>query len=132
MPFYACMMGGMCETLGPLDICKMMYGPVPGPTPCEDLGEWTLAVGDPTVLMTGMPACSLISIIEMSEADEEGYLGGLVSETIIEEIEAEMGCEVVLIVGIPAASLGVSMTVQNLMNAVGLYSVPSQTVVTGS
>lgn len=132
MPFYACMLDGMCETTGPLDFCKIMIGPVLVPLPCEDIGMWLMAVGEPDVLISGMPSCNILSMIEMSQGDEEGILGGLVSETIMELIMAEMGSPVFLINGLPAASMGESMTIQNLINAVGLYSIPSQCIVTGA
>jgi len=132
MPFYACMLDGMCETTGPLDICKMMYGPVPGPIPCEDMGMWLMAIGVPDVLISGMPGCNLICMIELSEADEDGILGGMVSGIIMGLVMAEMGSPVFMVDGLPAASMGESMTIQNLINAVGLYAIPSQCIVTGA
>lgn len=132
MPFYACMLDGMCETTGPLDICKIMYGPVPGVIPCEDMGMWLMAVGELDVLIVGMPACNLISIIELSEADEDGLLGGVVSGIFMGPVMIEMGCPIFLINGMFAGSMGESMSLQNLINAPGLYDIPSQCVVTGA
>lgn len=132
MPYYACMEGGMCETEGPLDICKEMIGPVPTPMPFENMAMWTMAIGEPLALFCGMPSCNLISMIEMSEGDDAGILLGLVSETIIEMVMADDGSPVLLIGGLPAVDFGISMTMQNLINSVGLYSDPSQAVVTGT
>lgn len=131
MPYYACLDGGMCETEGPLDICKTPEGPVPVPMPYENMAEWTMADGEPVALFEGMPACTIASIIDLSEDDETGVEGGLISETIMEMVMADDGSEVLLITGLPAIDLGISMTMHNLENAMGMYDVPSQEVVTG-
>ena len=132
MPSYGCTKGGKCETTGPLDICNVQSGPVVVPTPYSNSGEWLMAIGNPVALFDGMPSCTILDMIMLSTGDESGTLMGVASGMIIGMVTAEIGCPVVMVGGAMVASFGVSTTIQNLTNAVGLYSSASQSIVTGA
>jgi len=133
MPFYATTdPATTAMTEGPLDICKFPVLEVPVPMPFENEATFAMADGCPVAFFMGMPACNMISMIELSEDDEEGIEGGLISETIMELVMIDDGSPVLLIEGLPAVDMGISMTMHNLENAVGMFSIPGQTVATGA
>jgi uncharacterized Zn-binding protein involved in type VI secretion len=108
-------------------------GPVPTPLPYPNLG--TTAMADPgglvtKVLVVGMPALNLGSKVTMTQGDQVGNEGGVVSHKIMGEMTFLMGSTSVMVGGKPAVRLG-ALTGHNGAppNAEGAVIAPSQTVV---
>ncbi len=78
--------GGMCNTLGPLDVCNTPSPVGPMPMPYPNLAMCNQA--DPStctqkVKIASQPALTKDSQIPMSSGDEAGSAGGVVSGTIM-------------------------------------------------
>ncbi|WP_027212213.1 DUF4150 domain-containing protein [Burkholderia sp. WSM2232] len=108
-------------------------GPVPTPLPYPNTG--TTAMADPgglvqNVLVVGLPAMNLASKVMMTEGDQPGSQGGVVSHKIMGEMSFLMGSTAVMVGGKPAVRLG-ALTGHNGAppNAEGSVIAPSQTVV---
>jgi hypothetical protein len=108
-------------------------GPVPTPMPYPNLANTSMA--DPgglvsKVLVVGMPALNLASKITMSNGDEAGVQGGVVSGVFGQQVAFLMGSVKVMVGGKPAVRLS-APTGHNGSppNAVGAVIAPSQTVV---
>jgi Domain of unknown function (DUF4150) len=126
-------MAGMCQAFR--DVCKTPTpaGPVPIPypniaqNPMMDPGSATTKV-----LIMNMPCGTAMTKIHMSNGDEAGSAGGVVSSKIMGPAMFKTGSPKVLFEGKPAAML-LSMTGQNdapVSNApAGSQVVPSQAVV---
>lgn len=128
--------GGAQTTASP-DVCKVPTPAGPVPTPFVNLG--TTQMADPgglvkKVMVVNMPALNQASKITMSNGDQPGTAGGVVSSKIMGEIQFMNGSTKVMVGGKPAVRTGV-MTGQNgkPANAVGSVVKPSQTkVIIGS
>lgn len=120
--------GGQCLAMP--DVCKTPTPAGPIPIPYPNISS--PAQADPTVnkvLIDGSPALNLNSKIKMSNGDEAGSAGGVVSNKISGETQFTMGSQKVFIGGSPAVKLS-SPTAQNgaPANAVGAALAPSQTI----
>jgi len=120
--------GGMCQ--GMPDICKVPAPPAPPiPTPFPNLGQ--MATASKTcakVKLVGMEAVTETSEIPMSQGDEAGVAGGLVSGKNMDKIVVKKGSSKVKLCGKAAAHL-TSMTAHNGANAnmpAGQQIAPSQ------
>jgi hypothetical protein len=84
------------------------------------------------VLIDGAPAHNLGTSIPMSNGDNAGTLGGVVSNRFMGQARHTAGATSVLVGGKPATRL-TSPTTQNNGNAVGVRIAPSQrkVVITG-
>ncbi len=114
------------------DVCKTQIGPAVVPIPYPNMAE--MMMGDPpadTVLVFGVPPLTKMSKIPMSEGDDTGADGGLVSETFIQEVAFETCCMTVTFQGKPAVSLMDAITA-NKMNAEGMVDSPSQVLVSAN
>jgi len=117
------------------DVCKTPtpVGPVPIPYPnIAQLAMANPATCVPTVLISAMPAATIMTMIMMSSGDEPGCAGGVVSSLFIGPAQFTLGSSVVMMGGAPAAYQG-SLIGQNGVGAAnmpaGVQVVPSQATV---
>jgi uncharacterized Zn-binding protein involved in type VI secretion len=133
MPFASTMGTGMCMAMP--DVCNTPtpVGPVPIPYP----NIANLAMANPgtcamTVLIVNMPAATIQTIIMLSNGDEAGAAGGVVSGVFIGPAQFKLGSATVLIEGSPAAYMGGMVGQNGVASAnmpAGSQIVPSQFVV---
>ncbi len=119
---------GQCMAMP--DLCKTPMPPGP-PVPIPYPNIAMPMMGNPAtmkVLICGMPALTKASKMPMSNGDQAGVAGGVVSGKMMGPTEFILGSMVVKLEGNPAVKLG-DPTKQNDGNAVGSVLVPSQAVV---
>jgi hypothetical protein len=77
----ATMAGGMAMPPGPIDVCKVPTPPVgPIPMPFPNIAQLTMAVSTTTTVMFDKkPVLVEMSEIPMSNGDEPGVAGGVIS-----------------------------------------------------
>jgi len=91
------------------DVCKTVVGPsvVPIPYPNEvdfsDANPSTLA---DSILICGFPAATAETVIMLSQGDDAGELGGVVSQVVMGPAKPMLGSMNVFLKGIPATYLG--------------------------
>ncbi|MBZ6384293.1 MULTISPECIES: DUF4150 domain-containing protein [Pantoea] len=120
--FANCQRGGCDQAVS--DVCK-----APAPTTFVNIASGSLAVPTaPTILFAGMPAHNMTTLIPVSQGDEAGVLGGVISNVILGPSRHLTGCSTLLLQGSPATRMG-STTLQNLNNAPGVRLTPSQTTI---
>ncbi len=119
--------GGMLVC--PIDICLT---PTPAgdiPIPYPNMGEAPMAEpGAETVLICGCPALNTASEIAMTEGDEPGASGGIMSGEIMGAGKFMEGSQKVRIEGVAAAHL-TCPTTHNEHNGEGTVAEPSQEIV---
>jgi hypothetical protein len=129
--FPACTVAGG-QAMGTPDVCLTPAPPAPPvPVPYPNIAMMNLATGFvPTVLVGGMPALNMQSMISISSGDEAGVNGGVASGTFIGPAKFLKGSAKVQIGGQPSVRMTDS-TGQNgsTPNAVGTVMAPSQTKV---
>ena len=108
-------------------------GPVPTPLPYPDINmSATTAPAAYNVLVDCMPSVNQLSMGLMSNGDEAGTYGGVVSHLFDGQTDYIVGCFTILVDGIPAQRL-TSVTGQNAVgvmpNAPGMSLCPSQVTV---
>ncbi|MAF04638.1 MULTISPECIES: DUF4150 domain-containing protein [unclassified Herbaspirillum] len=116
---------GQCMAMP--DVCNTPIPPA-GPVPLPYPNIAMPMMGNPAttkVLISGMPALTKSSKITMSNGDQPGVNGGVVSGKIMGPAEFIMGSMKVKLEGNPAVRMG-DTTKQNDGNAVGAVLVPSQ------
>ena len=127
----SCKCGGQCFAMPDVCLTPAPPGP-PVPVPYPNIGMVPMAVKTSTkVKITGMFAVIETSEIPMSQGDEAGVNGGVVSGQNMAKIVYNQGSSVVSIEGKGAAFL-TSMTGHNGANAnmpAGNQIAPSQAVV---
>jgi hypothetical protein len=123
----ATMAGGMCFAFP--DVCKTQVGPVVVPLPYPNIGQLPTGVQTSTkVLIANMPAFTQGSKLPMSNGDEAGAEGGVVSGMIVGEVAFRTASSKVSIQGQKAVVL-TAMTAHNGSNAnmpAGALVAPSQ------
>ena len=125
--FANCQAGGMA--LGFPDVCKTPVGPVPVPIPYPNIAMSPMGVPPvPTVLFGGAPAQNLATEVPLTQGDEAGVEGGLVSQMIMGPGTCLDRANTILVGGAPATRL-TSSTLQNGTNAPGVCLVPAQLTV---
>ena len=129
--FANCQMGGTNNAMP--DVCKTPVGPSIVPIPYPNISMGTMAIPPTTalkVLIAGGPAHNLGTQIAMSNGDQPGVAGGIISGMIMGPTKFLMGSTATMFGGKPAARL-TSMRGQNgsNMNAVGATIAPAQTKV---
>lgn len=128
--FANCQLGGMNFAMP--DVCKTPAPPIPFiPVPYPNMAMGMTAVPNCLkVLIMAMPAHNLMTMIPMSNGDNAGVMGGLISQIFMGPSRHMMGSVSVLYCGLPATKL-TSPTGQNgmVMNAPGMTVVPAQTKV---
>ena len=129
--FANCQIGGMNMAMP--DVCKTPAQPPVGmvPIPYPNMAQLPVALPVTAclkVLISGGFAHNLLTMIPVSNGDEAGLLGGVVSQVFIGPSKHLMGSTGVLYGGMPATRSFVDMTGQNGMapNAMGATLVPSQ------
>lgn len=117
-------MGGMA--LGFPDVCKTPAGPVIVPIPYPNIAMGPMGVPPvPNVLFGGAPAHNLMTEIPLTQGDDGGVAGGILSSTVMGPSKCILGADTVLVGGAPATRM-TSMTLQNETNAPGVCLAPSQ------
>jgi hypothetical protein len=120
------MMGGMDMAFP--DVCKTPTpaGPIPIPYPNMSMGM-TSVPPCPTVFIGGTPAHNLLTMGTISNGDNVGVAGGVVSNMVMGPDRKLTGAFTILVGGMPATKM-TSMTGQNGMslNIPGVSIVPSQ------
>ena len=129
--FANCQLGG--TNMGMPDVCKTPAGPVIVPIPYPNISMGATAnpsTGAMKVLISGGPAHTVGTEIPMSNGDQAGVVGGLISGCIMGPTKFLMGSTATFFGGKPAARL-TSMTGQNgsNMNIPGMTIAPAQTKV---
>lgn len=126
--FAVTLQAGQCMAMP--DVCKVPAPPAPPiPTPFPNIGMPMM--GNPTtvkVFIGGMPALHKSSQIPVTNGDEAGVAGGMVSGSIVGPVQFVMGSMVVKLEGNPAVRLS-DPTKQNNGNAMGAVLAPSQAIV---
>jgi hypothetical protein len=121
------MAGGMC--MGFPDVCKTQVGPVVVPLPYPNIGQLPVGVQTTTtVLVMNMPAYTQGSKLPMSNGDEAGEEGGVISGMILGEVAFRTASSKVSFQGQKAVVL-TAMTAHNGSNAnipAGVLMAPSQ------
>jgi hypothetical protein len=125
--FAVTLAGGQCLAMP--DVCQVPSPAGPVPTPFPNIGMPPM--GDsPTskVLVSGMPALTKASKIPLTNGDQAGTAGGVVSGKVMGEVEFIAGSAKVKFEGQAAIRLS-TPTKQNAGNALGAVVAPSQSKV---
>lgn len=120
-------MGGMCFAFP--DVCKTPTPAGPVPIPYPNISQPMLAINTSLkVFVQMMPAVTMKSQIPISNGDEAGSVGGVVSNVFIGPTSFSKGSSKVIVEGMPWVNL-TSMTRQNGTapnNPAGTVVAPSQ------
>ncbi|WP_339560938.1 DUF4150 domain-containing protein [Pseudomonas sp. EA_65y_Pfl1_P113] len=124
--------GAMANSTVP-DVCKTPSPAGPIPMPYPNIAETSMADPGglvPEVLVAAMPAMNLMSKVILSNGDQAGVAGGVVSSKIMGEMAFIDGSAMVMVGGKPA----VRVTCQTSHNGsppntMGIVAAPSQTEV---
>ena len=103
------------------DVCKT---PVPIPFPNMALGPMAIP-NVPNILIMAMPAHNLATTIPITLGDQPGVLGGIISQTFMQQWRHITGAFTVLTKALPTTRV-TSISLQNRMNIVGMRVIPSQ------
>jgi uncharacterized Zn-binding protein involved in type VI secretion len=133
MPFASSFGEGMCEAFP--DTCLTPAGPVMVPVPYPNIAE--LAMADPgtcseVVMIVGMPAATTETQILMSEGDDGGTGGGVMSGMFGGPCKFVLGSSIVMIEGQPAVFMGSTIGQNGVSSAnmpMGVQVMPSQEIV---
>ena len=108
------------------DVCKTP--PLAVPTPYPNMGNNALAIPTYfTIAINAMPELNLTAMYAITNGDEAGAMGGVASGMIMGMGRPMLGSQVCFVAGQPVWRM-TAMTLQNLSNAPGTTTVPSQTV----
>ena len=113
-------------SLGPVDMCKTPPLAIPAPFPNNAMNAMCVP-GYFTIMINCLPELNVVSMHPTTMGDEAGALGGVVSQIIIGPCMCTLPSMVCFVGGTPVWRL-TAMTVQNLANAPGTTTVPSQPV----
>ncbi|WP_218243279.1 DUF4150 domain-containing protein [Comamonas fluminis] len=119
--------GGQCMAMP--DVCKVPTPVGTVPTPFPNIAMPPQATNTTTkVLVAGSPAVTKASQIPMTNGDQAGSAGGVISGKIMGKAEFTQGSSKVNLQGKPAVRLS-APTKQNEGNAFGAVMAPSQSKV---
>ncbi len=109
------------------DVCKVP--PLAIPVPFPNLAP--MIMGEPTqfeTLILCMPAHNMATMRMLSQGDDAGVMGGIISQM---DMGLSMNVEPVtnVLIGGPPATKMTNLTIQNVCNTEGMSLVPSQEVV---
>lgn len=108
------------------DVC--MTPPFAIPAPFPNFGNNAMALpGYFTIMINCMPELNVSSMYLITNGDEGGTMGGVASGIIMGPGRCLLPSMAVFVGGVPVWRT-TAMTIQNLSNAPGVTSVPSQTV----
>ena len=103
------------------DVCR-----TPVPIPFPNMGMGFMALPNAwNILFMCMPAHNMATTIPITLGDQPGALGGVVSQTFMQQARHVTGAFKVILRGTPATRM-TSLTTQNRCNIVGARIVPSQ------
>jgi hypothetical protein len=103
------------------DVCR-----TPVPIPFPNMGMGFMALPNAwNILFMAMPAHNMATTIPITLGDQPGVLGGVVSQTFMQQARHVTGAFKTIIKGTPATRM-TSLTTQNRCNMVGARIVPSQ------
>ncbi|AHG20958.1 type VI secretion protein [Chania multitudinisentens RB-25] len=114
--------------LGGIDYaaCDVCVTPPGVPIPYSNFALGATAVPNVLhILFSAMPAHNMGTIVPFTLGDSPGVLGGVCSGTCMGPSRHITGVVTFLLAGLPATRLA-SLTQQNLTNAPGIRTVPSQ------
>jgi len=116
---------GLGMSLGFPDVCKTP--PLAVPVPLPNMAMNITAVPTYyTVMILAQPELNIGATCAISNGDEVGLMGGLISNIIMGPGRAMMGSLTYNVGGLPSWRL-TAPTMQNLINSPGVTLVPSQT-----
>ena len=108
------------------DVCKTPPFAVPAPFP--NLANNAMAIPSYyTIMIMGQPELNIGAMYAVTNGDEAGAMGGVASQTISGPGRPVIGSTIYFVGGLPSWRL-TAPTMQNLSNAPGFTSVPSQTI----
>jgi hypothetical protein len=112
------------------DVCKTPFPPAPPvPIPYPNIAQLQMAMPMSTkVFVAGAPALFKTSKIDLTQGDNAGVAGGLMSGSFMQKCEFTLGSLMVSFEGKPALLL-MSPATGNKANAFGSVMTPSQTLV---
>ncbi len=114
--------GGM--SMGMPDVCKTPPFAIPAPFP--NMAPNAMVVpGYFTIMITCLPELNLTSQYPVTNGDEAGAMGGVISNMIVGMGRPMMGSMVYMVGGTPSWRL-TAPTLHNLANAPGTTMVPGQ------
>jgi hypothetical protein len=109
--------------LGIPDVCKL---PTLVPVPFPNIALPEMGIGAAyNILNACAPAHTLLTTIPITQGDDPGLLGGIISETDMGPSRRLTGSFTILLDGMPATRM-TSMGIQNTINCPGITLVPSQ------
>lgn len=117
--------------MGMPDVCKTLVVLVVTPIPYPNIGMTDMATPVvENVMIEAMPVHNLMTMVEMSNGDQAGALGGVVSSMIMGQVKHVLGSVTVMFMATPATMM-TSVTAQNgvVPNAPGTTISPSQSKV---
>ena len=117
---------GAGMSMGVPDVCKVPPFAIPIPFP-NIANNGVVIPGYFTIMILGMPELNISSQHAITNGDEAGAMGGVVSNMIIGSARPMMGSTFVFVGGSPVWRL-LAPTIHNMSNAPGTTMVPSQTV----
>lgn len=125
--FAVTLAGGQC--MAAPDVCQVPTPLGPVPTPFPNIGMPPMGDSPTTkVLVSGMPALTKASKIPLTNGDQAGTAGGVVSGKVMGEVAFVAGSAKVKFEGQAAIRLS-TPTKQNAGNALGAVVAPSQSKV---
>ena len=117
---------GIGMSNGMPDVC--MTPPLAIPAPFPNFGNNAMAQpGYYTIMINCMPELNVASMYLITNGDEAGTMGGVASGVIMGPGRCTQPSMAVFVGGVPVWRT-TAMTIQNLSNAPGVTSVPSQTI----
>lgn len=107
------------------DVC-MTPTPTPTPIPYPNvgMGQTSIPVAF-NILIQGMPVHNLATVTPLSNGDNPGVAMGVASGTVMGRVRHLTAAFTVLFKGMPGSRL-TSVSLHNLLNAIGARLVPSQ------
>ena len=113
-------------SMGMPDVCKTPPLAIPAPFP--NMANNAMAVpGYFTIMILGLPELNTASMHPITNGDEAGTMGGVVSQVFCGMARPMLGSMVYNVGGMPSWRV-TAPTTQNMMNCPGFTSVPSQTI----
>lgn len=117
------------------DTCKTPVGPAVVPIPYPNIGQVNMANPQTLaskILICGFPAATTNTELMMTQGDEAGVLGGVISGIIMGPGKFKLGSGSVKISGMPAVYMGSMIGLNGTASAncpAGYQTVPSQVIV---
>lgn len=124
---------GICT--GFPDTCNTPVGPSVVPTPYSNIGQGMMANPGTlasTILICGFPAATTNTELTMTQGDEAGVLGGVISGIIMGPGKYTVGSGSVKMSGMPAVYMGSMIGLNGTASAncpAGYQTAPSQNIV---